>query len=83
VGIAFGPDVTKRWCTLNAVTGIIRSHEVRQGNKKKLSQLRNLHFLIVFTDGYAIEHDGLCTTVCIWYTFFLIYDAQSLFFKND
>ncbi|KAJ7268789.1 Metallo-dependent phosphatase-like protein [Mycena haematopus] len=30
VGIAFGPDVTRRWCTLNGVTGIIRSHEVRQ-----------------------------------------------------
>ncbi|KAG6845299.1 hypothetical protein H0H87_011149 [Tephrocybe sp. NHM501043] len=30
VGIGFGPDVTKRWCTLNGVTGIIRSHEVRQ-----------------------------------------------------
>ncbi|KAH7929902.1 phosphoprotein phosphatase [Leucogyrophana mollusca] len=30
VGIAFGPDVTKRWCTLNGVTGIIRSHEVRE-----------------------------------------------------
>ncbi|PPQ62946.1 hypothetical protein CVT24_006186 [Panaeolus cyanescens] len=30
VGIAFGPDVTKRWCTLNGVTGVIRSHEVRQ-----------------------------------------------------
>ncbi|KAH9935326.1 phosphoprotein phosphatase [Fomitopsis serialis] len=44
VGIAFGPDVTKRWCQLNGVTGVIRSHEVRQ-------------------DGYAIEHDGLCTTV--------------------
>ncbi|KAG2755256.1 phosphoprotein phosphatase, partial [Suillus brevipes Sb2] len=44
VGIAFGPDVTKRWCTLNGVTSIIRSHEVRQ-------------------DGYAVEHDGLCTTV--------------------
>ncbi|PCH43789.1 protein phosphatase 5 [Wolfiporia cocos MD-104 SS10] len=44
VGIAFGPDVTKRWCQANGVTGIIRSHEVRQ-------------------DGYAIEHDGLCTTV--------------------
>ncbi|KAI9572138.1 phosphoprotein phosphatase [Boletus coccyginus] len=28
VGIAFGPDVTKRWCDLNGVTGIIRSHEV-------------------------------------------------------
>ncbi|KZP34736.1 protein phosphatase 5 [Athelia psychrophila] len=44
VGIAFGPDITKAWCTLNGVTGIIRSHEVRQ-------------------DGYAVEHDGLCTTV--------------------
>jgi len=30
VGIAFGPDVTRRWCTENGVTGIIRSHEVRQ-----------------------------------------------------
>ncbi|KAI0374053.1 protein phosphatase 5, partial [Pilatotrama ljubarskyi] len=30
VGIAFGPDVTKRWCTANGVTGVIRSHEVRQ-----------------------------------------------------
>lgn len=44
VGIAFGPDVTRRWCDLNKITGIMRSHEVRQ-------------------DGYAIEHDGLCTTV--------------------
>lgn len=44
VGIAFGPDVTRRWCDLNKVTGIMRSHEVRQ-------------------DGYAVEHDGLCTTV--------------------
>ncbi|KAH7108435.1 phosphoprotein phosphatase [Auriculariales sp. MPI-PUGE-AT-0066] len=30
VGIAFGPDVTRSWCTLNGVTGILRSHEVRQ-----------------------------------------------------
>ncbi|KAH9083732.1 phosphoprotein phosphatase [Lactarius deliciosus] len=30
VGIAFGPDVTRRWCNLNFVTGILRSHEVRQ-----------------------------------------------------
>ena len=33
VGIAFGPDVTRRWCDLNKVTGIMRSHEVRQGRK--------------------------------------------------
>lgn len=44
VGISFGPDVTRAWCALNGVTGIIRSHEVRQ-------------------DGYAVEHEGLCTTV--------------------
>ncbi|KAF8520454.1 phosphoprotein phosphatase [Hysterangium stoloniferum] len=44
VGIGFGPDVTKRWCKENGITGVIRSHEVRQG-------------------GYAIEHEGLCTTV--------------------
>ncbi|KAI0256163.1 Metallo-dependent phosphatase-like protein [Lactifluus subvellereus] len=44
VGTAFGPDVTRRWCELNGVTGILRSHEVRP-------------------DGYAIEHNGLCTTV--------------------
>lgn len=30
VGISFGPDVTRKWCNLNSVTGIIRSHEVRQ-----------------------------------------------------
>ncbi|KAI0630342.1 Metallo-dependent phosphatase-like protein [Trametes polyzona] len=30
VGIAFGPDVTRRWCEANGVTGVIRSHEVRQ-----------------------------------------------------
>ncbi|KAK2464265.1 hypothetical protein APHAL10511_003722 [Amanita phalloides] len=30
VGISFGPDVTKRWCKLNGVSAIIRSHEVRQ-----------------------------------------------------
>lgn len=30
VGIAFGPDITKRWCTENKVSAIIRSHEVRQ-----------------------------------------------------
>ena len=33
VGIAFGPDVTRRWCDLNKITGILRSHEVRQGRK--------------------------------------------------
>ncbi|KIY74393.1 protein phosphatase 5, partial [Cylindrobasidium torrendii FP15055 ss-10] len=30
VGIGFGPDVTRKWCNLNGVTGVIRSHEVRQ-----------------------------------------------------
>lgn len=44
VGIAFGPDVTQRWCEANKISGVFRSHEVRQ-------------------DGYAIEHQGLCTTV--------------------
>lgn len=29
VGVGFGPDVTRRWCELNNVTAIIRSHEVR------------------------------------------------------
>lgn len=29
VGTGFGPDVTRAWCELNKVTGIIRSHEVR------------------------------------------------------
>ncbi|CCM01500.1 uncharacterized protein FIBRA_03554 [Fibroporia radiculosa] len=60
VGIAFGPDVTKRWCQANGVTGIIRSHEVRQGEGyETLSLSINRSEL----DGYAIEHDGLCTTV--------------------
>lgn len=31
VGLGFGPDVTRRWCELNGVTGVLRSHEVRQG----------------------------------------------------
>jgi len=30
VGLGFGPDVTRRWCELNKITAIIRSHEVRQ-----------------------------------------------------
>ncbi|WWD16915.1 hypothetical protein CI109_101347 [Kwoniella shandongensis] len=29
VGLGFGPDVTRRWCELNKVTAVIRSHEVR------------------------------------------------------
>ena len=32
VGIAFGPDVTQRWCEANKVSGVFRSHEVRQSN---------------------------------------------------
>lgn len=35
VGIAFGPDVTKQWCTENKVSAIIRSHEVRQGRIRR------------------------------------------------
>jgi serine/threonine-protein phosphatase 5 len=30
VGLGFGPDVTRRWCELNKITAVIRSHEVRQ-----------------------------------------------------
>lgn len=30
-GLGFGPDVTRAWCEYNGVTGILRSHEVRQG----------------------------------------------------
>jgi len=30
VGLAFGPDVTQRFCEANGITSIIRSHEVRQ-----------------------------------------------------
>ncbi|KAI9633091.1 uncharacterized protein MKK02DRAFT_19587 [Dioszegia hungarica] len=29
VGLGFGPDVTRRWCDLNSITAVIRSHEVR------------------------------------------------------
>lgn len=29
VGLGFGPDITRRWCTLNNITAVIRSHEVR------------------------------------------------------
>ncbi|OWT36190.1 protein phosphatase 5 [Cryptococcus neoformans Bt1] len=29
VGLGFGPDVTRRWCELNNITAVIRSHEVR------------------------------------------------------
>ena len=37
MGIAFGPDVTRRWCESNKVTGVFRSHEVRQGTYKFLN----------------------------------------------
>ncbi|KZO93145.1 Metallo-dependent phosphatase, partial [Calocera viscosa TUFC12733] len=30
VGLGFGPDITRRFCELNGLTGILRSHEVRQ-----------------------------------------------------
>lgn len=41
---------------------MFRSHEVRQG----ASPFHPLRFCqsIIELDGYAIEHDGLCTTVC-------------------
>ncbi|KLO12263.1 Metallo-dependent phosphatase [Schizopora paradoxa] len=29
-GLMFGPDVSSRWCTLNRVTGIFRSHQLRE-----------------------------------------------------
>lgn len=29
VGLGFGPDVTRRWCEVNNITAVIRSHEVR------------------------------------------------------
>ncbi|KAE8214668.1 hypothetical protein CF327_g1949 [Tilletia walkeri] len=31
VGLGFGPDITRKWCELNGITAVIRSHEVRQG----------------------------------------------------
>lgn len=34
--------MTRKWCTLNGVTGIIRSHEVRQGENSILLRRRNL-----------------------------------------
>lgn len=39
VGIAFGPDVTRRWCELNGVTGVLRSHEVRMGRWSHLAHM--------------------------------------------
>lgn len=30
VGVGFGPDITKKWCELNGICAVIRSHEVRQ-----------------------------------------------------
>ncbi|KAF8236589.1 hypothetical protein L208DRAFT_1390713 [Tricholoma matsutake] len=62
VGIAFGPDVTEKWCTLNGVSGIIRSHEVRQGRGCGCA-LASDGAKCCIADGYQIEHDGLCTTV--------------------
>ncbi|KAK0555476.1 Palmitoyl-protein thioesterase 1 [Tilletia horrida] len=31
VGLGFGPDITRKWCELNGITAVLRSHEVRQG----------------------------------------------------
>ncbi|KAI4526227.1 protein phosphatase 5 [Schizophyllum commune Loenen D] len=53
----------------NGVTGVIRSHEVRQGASSVTSQCDNADKVFVtflhptLPDGYEIEHDGLCTTV--------------------
>lgn len=60
LGIAFGPDVTRNWCNLNGVTGIIRSHEVRQSTFSILFRPFKIKWV---SDGYEVEHDGLCTTV--------------------
>lgn len=30
VGLGFGPDITRAWCSLNGITSVFRSHEVRQ-----------------------------------------------------
>ena len=62
VGIAFGPDVTQKWCELNKVSGIIRSHEVRQGKCAPFS-LKETFLINLCVAGYQIEHGGLCTTV--------------------
>ena len=64
VGISFGPDVTERWCKLNNVSAIIRSHEVRQGKFCSSMNFTDIktHFM---SDGYQVEHKGLCITVCI------------------
>ena len=48
VGISFGPDVTKKWCTENKVSAIIRSHEVRQGG------IRRCHSQLNCTDASAL-----------------------------
>ena len=53
--------MTRRWCELNGVTGILRSHEVRQGRKFNVSQ--DYANSSLYLDGYAVEHNGLCTTV--------------------
>lgn len=31
IGVQFGPDITERFCSLNGLKGVIRSHEVRMG----------------------------------------------------
>lgn len=64
VGISFGPDVTKRWCELNSVSGVIRSHEVRQGGNARSFTFNDV-LTVAVIDGYQVEHDGLCTTVSL------------------
>lgn len=65
VGIAFGPDVTRRWCTLNGVTGILRSHEVRQdGYQIEHDGLcTTVRAILIY-----VPKLGVMPVVCVWRT---------------
>ncbi|PWN42767.1 protein phosphatase 5 [Ceraceosorus guamensis] len=41
VGYGFGPDISKAWCTLNKITAVFRSHEVRQAGYDEVSLVRS------------------------------------------
>ena len=47
------------------MTSILRSHEVRQGRKVN-TRRDSLDSSLCRLDGYAVEHNGLCTTVTQW-----------------